>query len=129
MAEILAVGAGGFIGSVLRYLAGLIPLGGDFPIITFLINFVGSFIIGFIVSFSENVFKLNPKLMLFLKTGVCGGFTTFSTFSLETFTLFKDKKYLIGGLYALSSVIACVLGAALGFYAAGLIGGKANDNG
>lgn len=92
MLNCLLVGLGGFIGAVLRYLISLIPIKNpeSFPINTFIINIVGAFAIGciaFAVSKNENI---DPKLLLFLKVGICGGFTTFSTFSLETAELVKS---------------------------------------
>lgn len=113
MTSILIVGLGGFIGTVFRYLLGLIPVQIDFPIVTLIINFTGAFLIGAVYSFSENS-NVNPKLTLFFKTGICGGFTTFSTFSLETFNLIENKKFLTAGIYSVSSVILCLLGVWLG---------------
>ena len=86
MLECIAVGVGGFIGSICRYLIGLIPLkeGYVFPVKTFVINLCGSFLIGMIAALAAKHDSLNPKLILFLKAGVCGGFTTFSSFALET---------------------------------------------
>ena len=53
---------------------------------------------------------LSPNTVLFWKTGVCGGFTTFSTFSLEAFALFEGKAYLSGGIYIFLSVVCCLTG-------------------
>ena len=69
--------------------------------------------IGIVVGiFSKD--RISPSMNLFLKTGVCGGFTTFSTFSLETLTLLEDGFYLLAILYALISVIGCIIGVYLG---------------
>ena len=86
MLNCLAVGLGGFVGSVCRYLMGLLPLGRDgaFPIRTFAINLFGAFAIGAITALTVKRADLDPRLVLFLKAGVCGGFTTFSSFALET---------------------------------------------
>lgn len=107
MLNILAVGAGGFIGSVLRYLIGLIPVTETFifPIKTFTINVIGCILIGIIaVSTSKNM-ELNPQMLLFLKVGLCGGFTTFSTFALETNDLIKSGHIGIAFLYVALSVL------------------------
>lgn len=109
------MGAGGFVGAVLRYLAGLALPGAAFPISTFAVNVVGSFAIGLIVG----VVNLRPEVLpsnavLFLKTGVCGGFTTFSTFSLETFDLMDQGSWGLAAVYAAASVVCCVLGVFLG---------------
>ena len=107
MLNILAVGAGGFMGSTLRYLISLIPLNEttSFPIKTFIINIVGCVIIGIIAaSVSKNV-EMNPQMLLFLKVGLCGGFTTFSTFALETADLMKAGNMCIAFLYVVLSVL------------------------
>ena len=86
MLNCLAVGVGGFVGSVLRYLVSMIPLDktGSFPVNTLLINVLGAFAIGAITALGAKTAGLYPRLTLLLKTGICGGFTTFSTFALET---------------------------------------------
>ncbi len=107
MMDCIVVGAGGFIGAVCRYLIGLIPVkeGFVFPIKTFVINIIGSFIIGVIAAAAAKNPALNPRLVLFLKVGICGGFTTFSSFALETGGLIKDGNGYIGLLYAGLSVV------------------------
>ena len=88
MLNCLAVGLGGFAGSVCRYLMGLLPLGRNwaFPIRTLAINLIGSFVIGAVTALALKRSDPDPRLVLFLKAGVCGGFTTFSSFALETGT-------------------------------------------
>lgn len=99
MLNCLAVGAGGFVGAVLRYLVSMIPLDktGAFPVNTLLINILGAFAIGAITALGAKTAGLDPRLTLLLKTGICGGFTTFSTFALET----AGRAYRrLGGVYA-----------------------------
>ena len=107
MLNILAVGAGGFLGSTLRYLISLMPLDEPiiFPIKTFIINIVGCIIIGIIAVYTSKNFEMNPQMLLFLKVGLCGGFTTFSTFALETTDLMKAGHMGIAFLYAILSVL------------------------
>ena len=107
MLECIAVGVGGFIGSICRYLIGLIPLkeGYVFPVKTFVINLCGSFLIGMIAALAAKHDSLNPKLILFLKAGVCGGFTTFSSFALETADLMKNGNSGAAMAYVLLSVV------------------------
>ena len=112
MVSCICVGLGGFVGAMCRYLCGLIPIASSFPLITLLINIVGSLLIGFITTISGQ--WMSPHLLLFLKTGVCGGFTTFSTFSLETFQLLGDGKPGIAVAYAAFSIILCLAGVFLG---------------
>ena len=111
MKACIIVGAGGCIGAVCRYLAGLIPLKetGPFPLRTFLINVAGSLLIGMIAAWAERLQPPSPEIVLFLKTGVCGGFTTFSTFALETGSLMEEGKTLPAVLYAVCSMAAGVL--------------------
>lgn len=112
----LVVGAGGFLGSVGRYLltAVFASQNSSFPWITMLINFVGSFLIGVFTELANGLLPLSGRTLLFLKTGLCGGFTTFSAFSLETVHLFEEGKYLPGIGYAAGSVLVCLFGVLAG---------------
>lgn len=117
-----AVGAGGFIGAVLRYLVGLIPVlsRGVLPYQTLLVNAAGAVLIGMIAGFCEgnvNYANLSPQTVLFLKTGVCGGFTTFSTFSLETAGLLSSDRPLAAAVYTVLSIVLCVAGVFVGKWA------------
>ena len=107
MLDCLAVALGGAVGSVLRYLIGLIPLNEKylFPIKTFAINVLGCFIIGLITALSLKSSSMNPRLILFLKVGISGGFTTFSTFALESSNLLKNGHIGIAVLYMALSVV------------------------
>ncbi|MGN1112091.1 MAG: fluoride efflux transporter CrcB [Acutalibacteraceae bacterium] len=115
MLNCIAVGFGGFVGAVLRYLLGLIPIArvSSFPFVTLLINLVGSFAIGVISQLADDK-GIDEKFTLFLKVGVCGGFTTFSTFALESGNLFQSGKNALAVLYVVLSVVLCVAGALLG---------------
>lgn len=86
----LIVGAGGFVGAAARYGISLLPLNerSVFPVNTLIINVVGAFAIGLISTAAKHT-GLDGRAVLFLKAGICGGFTTFSTFALETVTLFE----------------------------------------
>ena len=77
MLNCIFVGLGGFVGSILRYLVGLIPIKNPsgFPINTFLINVFGSLAIGVIACLASKNSNLDSRLILFLKVGICGGFT------------------------------------------------------
>lgn len=111
MLDCLAVGLGGFAGSVLRYLAGKLPLQSPegFPYVTLMINVLGSFAIGLIVAVAAKRADIDPRLVLFLRVGLCGGFTTFSTFSSETFSLLRAGSYGGAAAYVLLSVLLGVL--------------------
>ena len=110
MMNVIAVGLGGFVGAVLRYLIGLVPLNEPwlFPIKTFGINLAGCIAIGIIAALAVRNDSLNPQMLLFLKVGVCGGFTTFSTFALETADLIKNGNIIISFCYVFLSVLAGV---------------------
>lgn len=109
--NIFAVGLGGAIGALCRYFLGqFIPkLGSGFPFGTFSVNLIGCFMIGAIVGFVGRNSGLGPRLVLFLQTGICGGFTTFSTFSLETVSLLEEGKFVIAVLYIVLSVVFGIL--------------------
>ncbi|SMC48431.1 fluoride efflux transporter CrcB [Papillibacter cinnamivorans] len=115
MTQCIMVGLGGFVGAVCRYLFGLIPLGTDrFPLGTFLINLVGAVLIGAISA----VWELNPhfdrNILLLLTVGLCGGFTTFSTFTLESLGLIEKGRVGAAAAYMLLSVSFCLLGVMIG---------------
>jgi CrcB protein len=111
--NLLLVGLGGALGAMMRYMLCLVPNHGDFPIMTLAVNLIGAFLIGVISGFAASG-DANRNLILFLKTGVCGGFTTFSTFSLETLTLLQNGKTAMALIYAGSSLIGCVIGVKIG---------------
>lgn len=113
MLNCVIVGLGGFIGAVLRYLIGLIPIKNPDSFPTNIINILGALIIGIIAFTAAKNQNLDAKLILFLKVGICGGFTTFSTFSLETANLIKSGYVLTAIIYILLSVILGILAALL----------------
>lgn len=110
----LFVALGGALGAIGRYAISLIPVKMGFPVLTLITNIIGAILIGFIVGVVSNKNSVSDNTVLFWKTGVCGGFTTFSTFSLEALSLFEKKSYLFGSIYILLSVSFCVLGVLLG---------------
>lgn len=116
----MLAGAGGAVGAVLRYLIGLLPMNPEngFPIKTLLINLAGSFTIGMIAALAAKN-AMNPKLVVFLKAGVCGGFTTFSSFALETQQLTQKGESGMAFLYVLLSVL---LGVSMVFLAEKAVG-------
>lgn len=116
MMGFLLVGAGGAVGAMLRYLISFIPYKGDFPLLTLVTNLLGALLIGFISGIAEK--KLSENAVLFLRTGVCGGFTTFSTFSLEAYKLFEAEHTALAVIYSVSSVALCILGVFAGMLAA-----------
>ena len=115
----LFVGLGGAIGAMLRYVLGLVPMKTEFPVMTLIINLIGALLIGLISGLAMKN-KTSDQLNLFLKTGLCGGFTTFSTFSLETFSLIENGKYFLAGIYMSLSVGLCLLGIFAGMKVAGI---------
>ena len=117
MTAFAAVGLGGALGAMGRYGISLLPLKSAFPFLTLLTNVLGALVIGFVVGVTVEG-TASPNTVLFWKTGVCGGFTTFSTFSLETLRLFEGGQTASGLLYAGASVVLCVAGV----YAGELLG-------
>jgi CrcB protein len=96
MGRVLLVGAGGFLGSALRYLVGIwvgrLKAGWPFPIETLLINVAGCVVLGFLAGLGESRGMFSPPTRAFLFIGVLGGFTTFSTFGHETFQLLRAAQ-------------------------------------
>ncbi len=115
----LQVGLGGAIGSMLRFGVGLAAArhaGGGFPLGVLPVNVLGSFLMGMVVvyTFQKEATHLSP----FLMAGVLGGFTTFSAFSLEAFTLYERGAVGTAALYVVLSVGLSILGLALGVWLA-----------
>jgi fluoride exporter len=103
----IAVLIGGAIGSLARLFVGAAiqnRVGPGFPVGTLVINITGSALLGFIMRFALDTNAVTPAMRAFLTTGLCGGYTTFSTFSYETADLIQEGLYGRAGIYAASSV-------------------------
>ena len=121
MEGMLFVGLGGFFGASLSYLLGKAASSQSvIPAATLAINIFGSFMIGVLSLFSERHGLSRHSVILMLQAGFCGGFTTFSTFSLETFALISQGKMGHAALYAVLSVLCCLFSVAAGRTLAGL---------
>ena len=114
MLNYLWVGLGGGLGSIARYWAsGFVArhLGETFPFGTLIVNVTGSFLIGFFATLTDTDGRwlVAPSVRTFFMTGVCGGYTTFSSFSLQTLNLMNDGEWLGAGGNILFSVALCLL--------------------
>ena len=119
----LYVGIGGALGSMARYGLGIAALRwwrDGFPWGTLGINVLGSFVITFfgVLAAEEGLLRVDPNHRLLVTVGVCGGFTTFSTFSLQTLALLQQGDAARAGLNAALSVSLCVAASWLGFVSA-----------
>ena len=114
----LLVACGGAIGACLRYGAGLLIVRPTslFPWATWSINVLGCFLAGVFFALSQRYPALQNETRLFVMVGIFGGFTTFSSFGLETFQLFRQEQMSMAVMYSLSSLIVGVLCLAMGFY-------------
>lgn len=112
--EFLCVALGGAAGAAGRYAISLLPSKTAFPVLTLVTNILGAILIGFIIGLVSAREDVSNNTVLFWKTGVCGGFTTFSTFSAEALELFEHKCYVQGGLYIAASVVFCIAGVLIG---------------
>ena len=103
---------GGGIGAAARYwLQDVVysKTGSGFPYGTMAVNVLGSFVIGLLMSSMEERFLVQPTLRVFLTIGILGGFTTFSSFSFETISLFRDGQVLYGLFNALGTLLLCLI--------------------
>lgn len=121
MKPFLLVALGGGAGAVCRYALTLLPISGRFPLATLIANALGALIIGFLAGCAIRMDSFPANLNLLLKTGFCGGFTTFSTFSLETVTLWQQHRFWTAGGNATLSLAVCFAGVAAGQALAGAI--------
>lgn len=116
----LLVGIGGALGAMARYGAGTMigSLANGFPASTFLINIAGSIAMGLLVGFlARTTPEHQHEIRLFVAVGIFGGFTTFSSFSLDTITLIERGDYMLAGLYVVGSVLFSVAGLMMGLWA------------
>lgn len=112
--DFVFVALGGALGAAARYAISLIPVKTGFPVLTLMTNIIGAVLIGFIVGIAGSRKEISDNALLFWKTGICGGFTTFSTFSLESFNLLESRHYAAGGAYILLSCVCCIFGIVCG---------------
>jgi fluoride exporter len=115
--NVIWIGIGGACGTIARYLFGLAAqrlLGSGFPFGTMAINALGSFLLGVVMYVGLDRNALSPELRTVLGTGVLGGFTTYSTFNLDTLTLFQRGFPLLAAANLIGTVVLCLLAGALG---------------
>jgi len=106
--QLLLIGLGGFVGSVARFLVSKLNTRVDWlsiPIGTLTVNVIGSFLIGFLIGISEKSPILTMELRMFLMVGLCGGFTTFSSFTGENLMLMRNGQFLPLFLYTGLSIL------------------------
>jgi CrcB protein len=123
MLNYLFVGLGGALGTMGRFwLGGVISrrFGESCPLGTLVINVTGSFVVAFFATMTaaEGRWMVPARERLFFMTGICGGYTTFSSFSLQTLNLALDGEWLYAGANAVLSLTLCLLAAWLGYFAA-----------
>ena len=122
--NLLIIGAGGFIGSIARYLVSHLNLTVSFhsiPVGTLTVNIAGSFLIGFLTGIAEKSMILTPEWRLFLMVGLCGGFTTFSAFANENLMLIHNGQGLAVLLYTGLSIFLGFLAVYLGYVTTNLL--------
>ena len=116
--NLLRIAIGGAIGAVLRYLLSTFVLrtsGSLFPVGTFVVNVIGCVVFGAIVGAAQHRFVLTPEARLFLLVGVLGGFTTFSSYAYESFTLTQDGQFLAAAVNIVGQVVAGLVGLWVGY--------------
>jgi len=123
----LVVALGSAFGGVARYGVGLLvarAVGAAFPWGTLLINVLGSFVIGLFgaLTVSDGPWPSSVELRAFVMVGICGGFTTFSSFSLQTVDLLQAGEAVAAGAYIAASVALCLAGTFLGYWLASRVG-------
>lgn len=127
----LVVMLGGAIGTLCRYAGAYLalPISGTLPWGTIIINIVGSFIIGFFgtLTLAHGRYPVSEEFRLFVMVGICGGFTTFSSFSLQTLDLLRSGAVGRAAINIGLSVVLCILAVAAGHFAAAYFNGGAQQ--
>ena len=124
MKQLLLIGLGGFIGSIARYLVSKLNITWQFyniPMGTLIVNIVGGLLIGFISGLLVHNILTGQNVKLFLITGVCGGFTTFSAFAYENVQLIQEGYNATAIIYIVSSNLFSILAALAGLWFSKLI--------
>lgn len=111
----LLVGLGGAAGSMLRYAFSVWFKHANFPLATFLVNIIGSFVIGLVFAYALRSESFATNWRLFLAAGICGGFTTFSAFSLESLLLLQQQRMGMFFLYIFGTLLLGLTSAWLGY--------------
>jgi len=122
--NLMLIGLGGFVGSIARYLVSRLNNHVEFlsiPLGTLTVNVLGSFLIGFLTGIAEKSPILNVEMRMFLMVGLCGGFTTFSTFSGENLMLLRNGQLLSLFLYTGLSILSGFTAVYLGFISTKLL--------
>ncbi len=117
MTQLLWICLGGAFGTGARYLISAWSFerfGASFPLGTFLVNVIGSFLLVFLIHLGAINKNISPKLIQILGTGVMGGFTTYSTFNYEVLRYTQQDNYLLGALYILLTITTCLIAGFLG---------------
>ncbi len=127
----LIVMAGGALGTLARYLASLvaIPISARLPWGTILVNISGSFLIGLFgtLTLASGRYPVSENWRLFVMIGICGGYTTFSSFSLQTLDLLRSGAPGRAAINVVASVVLCLVAVALGHYAGAALNGGATQ--
>ena len=124
LTRILFIGLGGFVGANLRYVVqgwAADRLGTALPYGTMIANVSGSFVLAFFVTLANQRLPIGPGWRLFFAIGLLGGYTTFSSFSVETLALFQSGQWLAGGINFFGNTLLGLTAALLGVWAAQLL--------
>lgn len=118
MEKLLFIGLGGFLGSISRYMLSRLvyhSIGETFPYGTLAVNIIGCFLIGLLMSLMNERLFVQPNVRMFLIIGLLGGFTTFSSFSFETFELMRSGQLAAAGANIVFSIVGCVMATWCGY--------------
>lgn len=117
--NLLAIAAGGALGSVARYLLTgfVVRLSGPmFPLGTFVVNAIGCFVFGALAGAASSRLSISPEVRLFWFVGILGGFTTFSSYAFESFALVREGQFLAAAINVLGQVIVGLIAVAAGYF-------------
>lgn len=113
--NVMLAGLGGAIGTMMRFAVYIIVKTPNFPLATLLINIAGSLVIGLVFGFAIRDINFDSNWKVFLATGICGGFTTFSAFSLENVQMLQEGKYFSSALYMITSILVGIVATWAGY--------------